>query len=174
MVLFTLGNSSDAFLVLRAQHAGAAVLEILGMIAVFNLVYALAAPPAGRLSDRIDRRRIILIGWALYALVYLGFAGASQTWHLWGLYMLYGLYYGLTEGVAKAVVSDLVAPASRGTAFGIYNAAIGIAALPASLAAGVLWQRTNPTVPFLFGGVLASLAAVLLWAWVRPPATAPA
>ena len=174
MVLFTLGNSSDAFLVLRAQNAGAAVLMILGMVAGFNLVYSLLAGPAGALSDRIDRRKVIIGGWGLYALVYLGFAFADQTWQFWLLYALYGVYYALTEGVAKALVADLVpAGEQRGTAYGLYNGAIGLTLLPASVIAGLLWQGIGPwsglgpAAPFLFGGILALLSAVLLWRWIR-------
>ncbi len=172
MVLFTLGNSSDAFLVLRAQDAGASVLEVLGMIAGFNLVYTLAAGPAGALSDRLDRRRLIVGGWLLYALVYLGFAAAGLTWHFWLLYAAYGAYYALTEGVAKALVADLVPSERRGTAYGVYNAAIGLTALPASVLAGLLWQGAGPwtglgaPAPFVLGGLLALGASVLLWRWV--------
>jgi len=174
MVLFTLGNSSDAFLVLRAQNAGASVLVILGMVAGFNLVYSLVAGPAGALSDRIDRRKVIISGWGLYALVYLGFAFADQTWQFWLLYALYGVYYALTEGVAKAYVADLVpAGEQRGTAYGLYNGAIGLTLLPASVIAGILWQGIGtwsglgPAAPFLFGGILALLSTVLLWRWVK-------
>lgn len=173
IVLFTLGNSSDAFLVLRAQDAGASVLGVLGMIALFNLVYTLAAGPAGALSDHMDRRRMIIVGWAIYVFVYLGFAIAGDTRQFWLLYAVYGLYYALTEGVAKALVADLVPAERRGTAYGVYNAAIGLTALPASVLAGVLWQGvgawsgSGPAAPFLFGGALAALAGVLLWRWVR-------
>ncbi|RME84530.1 MAG: MFS transporter [Caldilineae bacterium] len=174
MILFTLGNSTDAFLILRAQTAGASVLMILGMIAAFNLVYTLLAGPAGALSDRINRRLVIVGGWLLYALVYLGFAGADQTWHFWLLYCTYGVYYALTEGVAKALVADLAPVERRGAAYGAYNAAVGLTVLPASVIAGVLWQGVGgwsgfgPAAPFLFGGLLALLAALLLWFWVRP------
>jgi MFS family permease len=172
-VLFTLGNSTDAFLVLRAQAAGATVLEVLGMLAGFNLVYALAAGPAGALSDRWDRRRLIAGGWLLYAAVYVGFALAGATWQLWALYAAYGVYYALTEGVGKALVADLVPAERRGTAFGVYHAAIGLTALPASIVAGVLWQGAGgwpglgPAAPFLLGGLLALAASLLLWRWVR-------
>lgn len=173
MVLFTLGNSTDAFLILRAQTGGASVVMVLGMLAGFNLVYTLLAGPAGALSDRIDRRKLIIGGWLLYALVYLGFSGANQTWHFWLLYAVYGIYYAFTEGVAKAFVADLVPAERRGTAYGVYNAAIGLTVLPASVIAGVLWQGIGswpgfgPAAPFLFGGTLALIAALLLWRWVR-------
>lgn len=168
IVLFTLGNSSDAFLVLRAQDRGASVLTILLMIFTFNVVYALASGPAGRLSDRVGRKRVILAGWILYALVYLGFAVAGATWQIFGLYITYGLYYALTEGIARAMIADLVAPRQRGIAYGLYNAAVGLTAFPASFLAGVLWQGLGPftgfgaPAPFLFGALLALISAILL------------
>ncbi len=173
IVLFTLGNSTDAFLILRAQSAGASVLLVLAMIAGFNLVYSLFATPAGALSDRIDRRWVMIGGWLLYALVYLGFAFAGQVWHFWVLYALYGVYYAFTEGVAKAMVADLAASEQRGAAYGVFHAAVGLTVLPASVLAGILWQGLGswsgfgPAAPFLFGGSLAFVAALLLWRWVR-------
>lgn len=176
VVLFTLGNSSDAFLVLRVQDAGGSVLTLLGMLAAFNLVYTVLSGPAGHLSDRLGRRGLVLGGWALYALVYLGFAAAGETWHFWVLYPLYGVYYALTEGVLKAMVADQVPEADRrGTAYGVYHAAVGLAALPASLVGGALWQGVGnwggfgPSAPFLFGGSMALLSALLLWLWVPAP-----
>lgn len=168
MVVFTLGNSSDAFLILRAQTVGLSVSGVLGMMLIFNLTYALISTPAGALSDRVGRRRLLILGWGLYALVYLGFARASAGWHAWSLMAVYGVYYGLTEGVAKAFVADLVPSERRGTAYGVYNAAVGITAFPASLIAGVLWQGVGswagfgPSAPFLFGAGLAALAVVML------------
>ncbi len=172
MVLFTLGNSSDAFLVLRAQQAGVSVVGLLAVLAFFNLVYTLAAGPLGALSDRVDRRRLIIAGWGLYALVYLGFAGASAGWHLWVIYTGYAVYYAATEGVVKALVADMVPADRRGTAYGAFNAAVGLAALPASVVAGVLWQGVGtwtgfgPAAPFVFGGAMALAAGGLLWRWV--------
>lgn len=168
VVLFTLGNSSDAFLVLRAQSIGASVATIMGMVLTFNITYAVISGPAGRLSDRIGRRRIIFAGWLLYGVVYLGFAFAGSVWLLFGLYAVYGLYYGLTEGVGKALIADFVRQEQRGTAYGLYNAAIGLTALPASFIAGILWQGIGefsgfgPSAPFLFGSTLALIAAGLL------------
>ena len=168
VALFTLGNSSDAFLVLRAQSLGISLPVVLGMLALFNLVYALVAGPAGALSDRIDRRRLIVGGWLFYALIYLGFAWVKPGWQVWGLFALYGLYYGLTEGVVKALVADVTTSAQRGSAYGLFNGAVGLAALPASVIAGLLWQGAGswagwgPSAPFIFGAGMALLAAGLL------------
>ncbi len=169
--IFDLGNSSDAFLVLRAQERGMNVLGILIMLAVFNLVYTLISTPAGALSDRVGRKKVIIGGWLVYALIYLGFALAQKTWHIWVLYVAYGLYYGLAYGTAKAMVADLVKPELRGTAYGTYNAVLGILDFPASLIAGLLWQGVGgwrgfgPSAPFLFGSILAFIAAVLMLFW---------
>ena len=160
MLLFTLGNSSDAFLILRAQDVGVAAAIIPVVYALFNLVSAAAAIPAGKLSDRIGRRRAITYGWAIYALTYLGFALARQPWMIWGLYAFYGLYYALTEGSGKALVAELVPDANRGAAYGLYNAAIGVMALPASVIAGFLWTNISPAAPFAFGAAIAFLAFI--------------
>ncbi len=168
IVVFTLGNSSDAFLILRAQNAGLTVPGVLGMMLTFNLVYAVVSSPAGAMSDRFGRRRFLVIGWLLYAVVYLGFAKATAGWHTWALMGVYGVYYGMTHGVAKAFVADLVPKERRGTAYGVYSAAVGVTALPASLIAGVLWQGVGgwpglgPGAPFLAGSVLALVATIML------------
>lgn len=168
IVLFTLGNSSDAFLILRAQDRGSSLTMIMAMVLCFNILYAFVASPAGKLSDRIGRKRLIIAGWIAYGLIYLGFALADAGWQVFGLYVLYGLYYGLTEGSSKALVADLILPEQRGTAYGLYNAAVGLAAFPASLLAGILWQGVGSfngfgaRAPFLFGSVLAITAAILL------------
>jgi MFS family permease len=173
VMIFTLGNSSDAFLILRAQERGLNVPGVLAMLATFNLVYALISGPAGALSDRLGRRRLILAGWMVYGLIYLGFALAVSAWQVWLLYALYGLYYGVFEGTAKALVADLVPAEKRGTAYGIYNAAIGLVALPASVLAGILWQGLGswpgfgPAAPFLAGAALSLTAMVLLLRWER-------
>lgn len=172
LILFTLGNSSDAFLILRAQDRGLSVLAIMGALLALNLVYTSVSGPAGMLSDRLGRRRTIVSGWLLYGAVYLGFALAGAAWQVWALYALYGAYYGLTEGVSRALVADIVAPEHRGTAYGLYNAAVGVTALPASVVAGLLWRGwglwpgLGPWAPFLFGAALALLAAVLLAVWL--------
>lgn len=166
--LFDLGNSSDAFLVLRAQERGLSVAGILAMLITFNLIYTLISTPAGALSDRIGRRKIIIGGWIAYAVIYLGFGFAQTAWQIWVLYAIYGLYYGMAYGTAKALVADLVPAELRGTAYGTYNAILGILDFPASAIAGVLWQGIGgwqgfgPSAPFIFGGVLALLSALLL------------
>ena len=173
--IFDLGNSSDAFLILRAQERGISVLGILLMLVVFNLVYTLVSTPAGSLSDRIGRKKVIIGGWLVYGLIYLGFALAQQQWHVWVLYIAYGLYYGLAYGTAKAMVADLVPSEMRGTAYGTYNAILGIIDFPASLIAGLLWQGIGrwggfgPSAPFLFGSGLAFVAAILLLVWKPKP-----
>jgi MFS family permease len=170
--IFTLGNSSDAFLVLRAQNLGVSVIGVLAMIATFNLIYALISTPAGSLSDRIGRRKLIVGGWLVYALIYLGFGLAQTGWQVWALYALYGGYYGMAYGTANALVADLVPAELRGTAYGSYNAIIGLLAFPASVIAGVLWQGVGawpgfgPSAPFIFGGTLALIAAVLMAFWM--------
>lgn len=169
--LFDLGNSSDAFLVLRAQERGMSVIGILSMLVVFNLVYTLISSPAGSLSDKVGRKRLIVGGWIVYALIYLGFGLAQTTWQIYGLYVIYGLYYGMAFGTTKAMVADLVPEELRGTAYGTYNAILGILDFPASLIAGLLWQGVGtwaglgPSAPFLFGGAIALLASVLMIFW---------
>jgi MFS family permease len=173
VALFDLGNFSDAFLVLRAQERGLGVDGVLWTLLGFNLVYALVATPAGALSDRIGRRRIITAGWIAYAGIYLGFALAGSGTQIVALYLCYGAYYGLTMGTAKAMVADLVPARLRGTAYGSYHALVGIIDLPASLIAGLLWQGIGswqgfgPAAPFYFGAATALAAALLLMAFLR-------
>ena len=173
MVLFTLGNSSDAFIVLRAQERGLSVLQTMFMLMTFTAIYTVLSGPLGALSDKIGRRRLIIGGWLAYGLVYLGFAFSATGWHIWALFGLYGVYYAATEGTAKALVADLVPDTQRGTAYGLFNAAIGLTALPASVIAGVLWQGLGTwtgfgaSAPFFFGASMALLAMVLFWRLVR-------
>ena len=172
--IFDLGNSSDAFLTLRAQERGMSVIGILAMLAAYNLIYALLSAPAGSLSDRLGRRRLIIGGWVVYALIYLGFGLAQAAWHVIVLYLLYGCYYALAYSTTKAMVADLVPEQLRGTAFGTYAAVTGLLDFPASLIAGLLWQGAGawqgfgPAAPFLFGAVMALLAAGAMWIWKAP------
>ncbi|MGC9393626.1 MAG: MFS transporter [Anaerolineae bacterium] len=169
--IFDLGNSSDAFLVLRAQERGLSIIGILAMLVTFNAVYTLVSAPAGAFSDRVGRRRVIIGGWLVYAIIYLGFAVAGKGWHVWVLYAIYGVYYGLAYGTTKAMVADLVPEALRGTAYGTYNAVLGILDFPASLIAGILWQGLGSwggfgaSAPFFFGAALSLVAAVLMILW---------
>jgi MFS family permease len=169
--IFELGNSSDAFIILRAQERGLSIAGILAMLITFNFVYTVISLPAGKLSDRVGRRRVIMAGWALYALTYLGLAQARSAAHIVVLYVIYGAYYGLSYGTAKALVADLVPPESRGIAFGTYNAVLGLTDLPASLLAGILWSGAGawagfgPAAPFYFGAAMAFLALLLFAFW---------
>ncbi len=178
--LFDLGNSSDAFLVLLGQKRGLSVLGVLGMLATFNLVYALVSTPAGSLSDRVGRKRLLVGGWLIYAAIYMGFGLAAAGWQVWALYAVYGVYYGLTYGTGKAMVADIVSEDVRGTAYGTYNAVLGILDFPASVIAGVLWQGVGgwqglgASAPFLFGGAMALIAAILMWRLVPEGKTQPA
>ena len=166
VALFTLGNSADAFIVLLAQNRGASVLTTLIMVLIFNGVYTIFAQPFGRLSDRVGRLTVIMVGWGFYALVYLGFALSSTVWQVGVLWALYGLYYAMTEGALKSLVADLVPSAQRGTGYGWLNGTIGVMALPASLLGGLLWQWFGPSATFFFGALMAGVALILLL-WLR-------
>jgi MFS family permease len=161
-VVFALGNSSDALLILRAQNVGSAAALVPLMYFVFNVVAAALSTPLGRLSDRVGRKRLIVFGFAGYAVVYAGFALASAPVSIWLLFALYGLPYAATEGMTRAFVVDLVPAPLRGTALGAYTFAIGLAALPASLVGGVLWDQVSPAAPFVLSAVLMAGAAVAL------------
>lgn len=160
LLLFTLGNSTDAFLLLRAGQLGVGTALIPILWALLNLVKAVSNTPGGILSDRIGRRPLIVAGWLVYAAVYFLFGRAGRAWHAWALFAVYGLYFGLTEGVERALVTDLVPAGRRGAAFGWYNLAIGVGALPASLLFGALWDRWGSTAAFDFGALLALTAAI--------------
>jgi len=167
MAVFTLGNSSDFFVILRAQNLGSPVINVVLMLVLFNVTYAATSLPAGILSDRLGRRRVIIMGWFIYVLVYLGFAVASSLWQIWLLFACYGIYYGIVEGVARAFVADLVPEERRGTAYGLYHGVVGLTLLPASLIAGWLWQAISPAAPFYFGATLAFLAMLGIMGLIR-------
>jgi MFS family permease len=161
-VLFTLGNSSDIFLVLRAHELGLPVVFAPVVWVVLHFAKAVTATRGGMLSDRIGRRRTIFLGWALYAFCYLGFALASSLWQLIAILFLYGLSFGLCEGSEKALVADVVGPERRGRGYGVYHLAVGAAALPASVLTGFLWKAYGPLVALGAGAALALAAASVL------------
>jgi MFS family permease len=160
VLLFTLGNSTDAFLLLRAAQLGVPVAMAPLLWAMLHVVKAALSTPGGALSDRIGRKPLIVAGWSVYALVYLAFGRATAAWEAWALFAVYGVYFALTEGVEKALVADLVPAARRGAAFGWYNLALGVGALPASLLFGAIWDRYGAPSAFAFGATMAALAAV--------------
>lgn len=169
VLIFTLGNSSDAFLLLRARDCGIQVSQLPLLWMALHLIKSASSYPGGILSDRLGRKHLILSGWGLYALVYLGFGSASESWHIWALFPAYGLFYGMTESVEKAWVADFFPDLQRGRAFGLFNAVTGIGALPASLLMGWIWMKFSPAAAFQCGAALALLAA--LWLWFRVSST---
>jgi MFS family permease len=171
LVVFTLGNATDAFLLLRASDLGVRTAAIPLLWAAHHVSKMVWSVPGGALADRFGARHAILAGWLVYALTYAGFAFAAEAWHAWALFLMYGLFYGLTESPEKALVASLSPAHRRGSAFGAYHAAIGIAALPASILFGVIWQAFGATVAFLCGGGLALAASLLLLALVSPGRT---
>jgi len=160
--LFTLGNSSDAFLILRAQSAGLPMVQIPLIWMTMNIVYALAATPAGMVADRLGKRGVLISGYLFFALIYVGFAVATGQRQMWGLFAGYGLYHALTDGVGRAFVADLIDDPLRGTAYGLYHTVSGLALFPASVVGGFLWFRLGPAALFLYGATMACLAALLL------------
>jgi MFS family permease len=157
--VFTLGNSTDAFLLLRANQLGVPVALAPILWAALHVVKSLSSTPGGALSDRIGRRPTLIAGWLLYAAVYFGFARAGAAWQAWVLFLVYGIFFGLTEGTERALIADLVIPERRGTAFGWYNLAIGLGALPASLMFGYVWDHAGAGAAFVMGASLALAAA---------------
>ena len=162
ILVFTLGNSADAFLLLRAQALGVPVALLPAIWVALHVVKMGFSIPGGMLSDRLGRRKVIVAGWVVYALVYGGFAFADRHWHAWALFAVYGVYFGLTEGVEKALVADLAPARLRGSAFGLYHLAIGFGALPASLLFGLVWERYGAASAFGTGASLALLSSVML------------
>ena len=162
LLIFTLGNSSDAFLLLRAQQLGVPLALLPTIWVALHIVKMGFSVPGGIISDRIGRKRVIVAGWIIYALVYLGFAVADSQWHAWVLFGIYGIYFGLTEGVEKALVADFAPAHLRGSAFGLYNLVVGIGALPASLIFGLVWQQFGTAAAFGMGAGFAVLASILI------------
>lgn len=170
VALFTLSNSSDAFLLLRAREAGVSVATIPLLWAALHASKVLSSLVGGDLSDRIGRKTLIVSGWLLYAAVYLGFAYVSNVGEAWALFLIYGIYFGLVEGAEKALVADLVRPEQRGTAYGLYNLAFGITVFPASLLMGALWSWRGAATAFITSAVIGAAAAVLLLSTIRTAA----
>lgn len=168
IALFTLSNSSDFFLLLRARDAGVSVASIPLLWAGLHVTKVLSSIFGGDLSDRLGRRRLIVSGWILYAAVYAGFAFVSNQASVWILFLIYGIYFGLAEGAEKALVADLVRPEQRGTAYGLYNLAFGITVFPASLLMGAVWEWRGPQTAFLLSAALGATAAVLLMILIKP------
>lgn len=162
VALFTLSNSTDAFLLLRAEQSGIApaTLPLLWMVLHFSKV--VSSLIAGDLSDKIGRKKMIAAGWLLYALVYAGFAFVGSAWQAWSLFVIYGVYFGMTEGVEKALVADLVPNEKRGTAFGLYNLAYGITVFPASLIFGLFWNQFGAPTAFLVSAAISAVACIAL------------
>jgi MFS family permease len=162
VLVFTLGNSTDAFLLLRAQQLGVRVTLLPMIWVVLHIVKMISSVPGGIVSDRVGRKKVIVAGYVVYALVYAGFGAATQDWQAWTLFALYGIYFGFTEGVEKALVADFAPVHLRGSAFGLYHLVIGAGAFPASLLFGFVWQRYGSASAFGMGAVLALLASVML------------
>lgn len=168
LALFTLSNSSDSFLLLRASESGVHFVLLPLLWAAHHGMKVLSSLYGGDLSDRLGRKRLIVSGWILYAAVYAGFAFVSTTTGVWVLFLIYGIYFGLAEGAEKALVADLVRPEQRGTAYGLYNLAFGITVFPASLLMGMIWDWKGPATAFLISAVMGATAAALLFLFVRP------
>jgi MFS family permease len=168
LALFTLSNSSDSFLILRATDAGVSIALIPLLWAAHHGMKVLSSLFGGDLSDRLGRKRLIVSGWILYAAVYAGFAFATHQSSLWVLFLIYGIYFGLAEGAEKALVADLVRPEQRGTAYGLYNLAFGVTVFPASFLMGMIWDWKGPATAFLVSAVMGATAALLLLIFVKP------
>jgi len=159
--IFALGNSSDAFLILRAQNLGLSLILVVLAYVLFNFTYAIFSIPAGIISDKIGPKKVLLGGFLLFSAVYLFFGLAHSSLFLWFLFPVYGIYMALTEGVGKAYISNLVLREKSGTAFGVYQTAIGLCTFFASLIAGLLWTYIDVSAPFIFGSIIAVISAFL-------------
>ncbi|MEX2153209.1 MAG: MFS transporter, partial [Gemmatimonadaceae bacterium] len=160
VLVFTLGNSTDAFLLLRAHQLGVPLALAPILWATLHIVKSLTSTHGGALSDRIGRVPTLVAGWTIYALVYFGFALGSTQWHAWALFVAYGLFFALTEGTERALVADFVPASRKGTGFGWFHLTVGLGALPASVLFGLVWDRMGASSAFIMGAALATLAAV--------------
>lgn len=166
-IIFAIGNSSDTFIILRARNIGFSTSSTVGLYMIFNIVYAIFATPMGTLSDRIPRKNVLGMGYIVFALVYLGLAVAGSKSFVLLLFAVYGLYYAMVEGVGRAIVADFVPQERLGTAYGIYHTAMGLSLLPASLIAGVLWDKVGAYAPFAYGAITSAIAAVGILTFVK-------
>jgi MFS family permease len=167
VLFFAFASSSDTFLILRSQDLGVGIIAIPLVYAVFNFIYASASIPLGSLSDRIGREKVIILGWVFFAVTYFGFALANQAYQAWILFGLYGVYHATAEGVSKAFIADIVGSGYRGRAYGIYNSALGLIALPSSFLAGLLWEKYGSAAPFLFATGVAVIAIIFLGLFLK-------
>lgn len=171
VTVFSIGNSSDVFLILRAKSVGISPASTLLIYVLFNSVAASLSTTAGAISDRLGRRNVILTGFLVFSAVYVGFGLARHPLEIWGLFAFYGVYSALTAGVQKAFAADLISPRMRGTGLGAYHTLTGVALLPASVIAGYLWDAVSPSAPFYFGAAMALVAAMLLAAFFQGSVT---
>jgi MFS family permease len=160
-IIFAVGNSSDAFLILRASSIGIKETHVPLLYLSFNVIYSLVSFPAGILSDRFGRKRVILSGFLLFGIIYWGFALSSEKWHIWGLFLLYGIFMGLTEGVHRAYLGSIIPEKLKATGYGIYNMSVGLAMLPASIIGGYLWDEYGFQATFYYGSFTAFASALL-------------
>jgi MFS family permease len=167
LALFSLGNSSDAFLLLRARDLGVSVTALPLLWAVFHVAKLVSAYLGGDFADRVPRARLIVSGWLVYALTYVGFGLATQAWQAWLLFVVYGCYYGLTEPAEKALVKQLAPRLLQGRAYGFYNFILGASAIPAGVLTGLLWQTWSPLVALSAGAVIAAASSIALLMWSR-------
>lgn len=161
--IFTLGNSSNQFLLLRAQTLGSSIPVVLLFYLFYNLIYALVSYPASKLSDKMGRKKLLVTGYVFYALVYFGFALNGNVQNFWFLFGVYGMYIGFTEGVEKALLADIAPKDLRATAIGLHATIVGVGLLPASILAGMFWKFFGPAVPFYFGGIMSLFAVIGFW-----------
>lgn len=158
--IFAVGNSSDAFLIMRAKDVGMSMTAVIGAYVLYNISRTVTSTSAGSLSDRMPRKIVLATGYIVFAAVYFGFGFMKQGWTVWGLFAVYGLYMAMTDGVGKALVSDMVAPSRRGTALGLYHFVLGIFTFFASFVAGLLWTHVGPAAPFVYGAVMALVSGI--------------
>ena len=165
--LFTIGHSSNAFVLLRAKSVGFDDVNVILLYFIFNITAAVLSMPFGKLSDRIGRKRLLVPGYLAFSLCYLGFAFSSSQWMMVAVFVIYGAYTAMITGVERAFVAEVSPPALKGTMLGLQSTVVGVALLPASVIAGVLWGAFGPAVPFIFGAGMSLVAALLLLVFMK-------